>query len=110
MASATSAPTLAQSQEMIPRALLVDMARNQFSVLCQSEAFASCMGFTAQACLDLSEKAISQCLMPLPTGIDLAELDNSALKSCPKGVYADAGYSEEKAGQCFDKAMEEQPK
>ncbi len=98
---------LAQSQEMIPRTLLVDMARSQFSVLCQSEVFASCMGFTSQACLDLSESAISQCLLPLPEQISPNELDNSALESCPKGVFADAGYQEEKAGPCFDQAMEE---
>ena len=96
----------AQSQEMIPRALLVNMARNQFSVLCQSEAFASCMGFTSQACLDLSESAITQCLLPLPKEISPDKLDNSALESCPAGIFADAGYDEEKAGPCFDKAME----
>lgn len=99
--------SIAQSQDMIPRALLVDMARNQFSVLCQSETFASCMGFTPQACLELSESAISQCLLPLPDGISPEELDNSALESCPKSVFAEAGFSEEQAGPCFDRAMEE---
>lgn len=100
----------AQSQEMIPRALLVDMARNQFSVLCQSEAFASCMGFTTESCIALSEQAISQCLLPLPKEISPEKLENSALESCPKGVYADAGFSEEQAEVCFDKAMEVEPK
>jgi len=100
--------SVAVSEEMIPRALLVDMARNQYSVLCQSEAFASCMGFTSESCLAISESAIEQCLLPLPEGIVLEELDNDALESCPKNVYAEAGYSEEKAGMCFDKAV--QPK
>ncbi len=98
---------IAQSQDMIPRGMLVDMARNQFSVLCQSEKFASCMGFTTQACLDLSESAISQCLLPLPEEISPDELENSALESCPKSVFAEAGFSEEKAGPCFDHAMGE---
>lgn len=102
--------SIAQSDEMIQRALLVEMARNQFSVLCQSEAFASCMGFTTESCMNLSEQAIKQCLLPLPKEISPEKLDNSALESCPKGVYADAGYSEEKAGVCFDKAMEGEPK
>ena len=98
---------LAQSQEIIQRSLLVDMARNQFSVLCQSETFASCMGFTTESCLVLSESAIKQCLLPLPDQMKPEELDNSALESCPKSVFAEAGFHEEKAGICFDKAMEE---
>jgi|GEM_PF-1329623 len=97
---------IAQSQEMIQRSLLVDMARNQFSVLCQSETFASCMGFTSESCLALAESAIEQCLLPLPEQMEPSELDNSALESCPKSVFADAGFDEEKAGPCFDKAME----
>ena len=64
------------------------------------------MGFTAKACLDLAESAIDQCLMPLPKEINPEELDNVALESCPKEIYAEAGYSEEQAGLCFDKAME----
>ena len=102
--------SVAQSDEMIRRALLVDMARNQFSILCQSEAFASCMGFTSESCMSLSEQAITQCLLPLPKEISPENLENSALESCPKGVFADAGFSEEKAGVCFDKAMEVEAK
>ena len=96
----------AQSQEMLARELLVDMARNQFSVLCQSEVFASCMGFTTKSCLELSESASDQCLMTLPKEINPEELDNAALESCPQEIYAEAGYSEEQAGLCFDKAMD----
>jgi hypothetical protein len=110
LGAALSSGSSAQSDEMIPRALLVEMARNQFSILCQSEAFASCMGFTAKSCMDLSEQAIKQCLLPLPKEISPEKLENSALESCPKGVYADAGFSEEKAEVCFDKAMEVEPK
>lgn len=98
--------SVAQSQEMISRSMLVDMARNQFSVLCQSEVFASCMGFTSEACLSLSEEAISQCLLPLPNEISSDKLENSAVESCPSAVYADAGFPEAKAEVCFDKAME----
>ena len=93
--------SLAQSQEMLARELLVDMARSQFSVLCQSQEFASCMGFTTQACLNLSENAIKQCLLPLPEQINPAQLDNAALEACPKEIYANAGFSEEKAGHVF---------
>lgn len=110
LASTFMAGSIAQTSETIPRALLEGMARNQFTVLCQSEAFASCMGFTTQSCMDLSEKAIEQCLLPLPEEILLEELDNSALESCPRAVYADAGFTEEKAGICFDEAMEKEPK
>jgi len=95
-----------QSQEKIPRTLLVNMAKSQFDVLCQSETFSSCMGFTPKACIALSDKAISQCLLTLPEEILPSELDNSALESCPKSVFADAGFTEEKAGECFDKAMQ----
>ena len=102
--------SVAQSSETIARKLLVDMARNQFSTLCQSEAFASCMGFTSESCMTLSEMAITQCLLPLPEEISLEALENSAVESCPKDVYADAGFSEEKAGICFDQAMQAESK
>lgn len=95
-----------QSQDKIPRSTLVDMARDQFSVLCQSETFSRCMGFSSKACTDLSETAISQCLLNLPEEISLDKLDNSALESCPQSVFADAGFSEEKASECFDNAMQ----
>ena len=102
--------SVAQSSETIRRALLVDMARSQFSTLCQSEVFASCMGFTSESCMTLSETAITQCLLPLSEEVNLEQLENSALESCPKDVFTDAGFSEEKAGICFDKAMEVEPK
>jgi len=96
----------ALAEEEIPRVFLIDIARNQFSILCQSEAFASCMGFTSEACLALSEEAIKQCLLPLPESINPDELENSSLESCPQSIFADAGHSEEQAGLCFDKAMQ----
>lgn len=94
-----------QPQETIPRLVLEGMARNQYSVLCSSEGFTACMGFSESVCTDLSNEAIKQCLLPLPEEIDLSQLDNSALESCPKQVFADAGYSEEKAAQCFDEVV-----
>lgn len=104
------AGSIAQSSETIPRTMLEEMARSQYSTLCQSEAFASCMGFTTQSCMDLSESAIKQCLLPLPEEIPLEELENKALEACPKAVFEKAGFTEEKAGICFDKAMEQLPK
>ena len=104
------AGSIAQSSETIPRAMLEEMARSQYSTLCQSEEFASCMGFTTQSCMDLSESAIKQCLLPLPEEIPLEELENDALEACPKAVFDKAGFTEEKAGICFDKAMEKLPK
>lgn len=94
------------SDEMIPRSLLIDMARQQFSVMCQSETFVSCMGFSTSQCTDLSETAVKQCLLPLPAEISPSELDNDALEACPQQVFEDAGFTEEKAGMCFDQAME----
>jgi len=96
----------AQSDEKIPRVLLENMARSQYAVLCASPEFTQCMGFVGNACQDLSEEAIKQCLLPLPEEINPLELDNAAIESCPKQVFADAGFTEEKAGLCFDEAME----
>ena len=95
-----------RSSELIPRAALVEMASGQFNVLCNSEAFTSCMGFSQSECKRLSDSAIQQCLLPLPEQIDPTKLDNASLESCPKDVFAEAGYSEEKAGMCFDEALE----
>ena len=53
---------------------------------------------------DRSEDAIKQCLVPLPERIALDQLDNELIEACPKQVYEDAGYTEEKAAQCFDQA------
>ncbi len=101
----TSANPL-RAQETIPRALLVEMAKGQLDVLCGSSIFAGCMGFSQSECELLSDSAIKQCLLPLPEKIDLEKLDNAALESCPREVFADAGHTEEKAGMCFDEAME----
>jgi len=95
----------AQTDERIPRGFLVNMAKNQFDVLCNSEAFASCMGFTSKECLILADEAVKQCLLPLPEMIHPDELDNSAIESCPQTIFADAGYSDDKAGMCFDQVV-----
>ena len=63
------------------------------------------MGFDQNSCIELSEKAVQQCLMPLPDTIDLASLDNDAIEACPREVYEEAGYSEEKAQVCLQKAL-----
>ena len=105
LASMLLSGSVAQSQELIPRSLLVDMAREQFSILCESEVFTSCMGFTSKSCLGLSEKAIKQCLLPLPDEISPEKLENNAIESCPSAVYADAGFPESEAEVCFNKAM-----
>lgn len=104
--SCSSGMAVAQSGEFISRVALIDMAKNQYNVLCGSDVFNQCMGFTAMVCNDLSDTAIEQCLMTLPEEINLEKLDNSALESCPKAVFENAGFSEEKAGPCFDQAME----
>ena len=96
---------VAQEGEKIQRKLLEDMARQQYSVLCASPEFAQCMGFSLTQCADLADKAISQCLLSLPEEISLKELENDALESCPQQVFADAGFSEQMAGACFDKSI-----
>lgn len=106
LASGLLSPAFAQSGDLIPRTLLIDMANDQYSVLCASPVFASCMGFTEPVCTRLADEAIKQCLQPLPETIDPEELDNSSLESCPIAVFEDAGFSEEKAGICFKEAME----
>lgn len=104
---AQSAP--AQSQEAIARTLLVNMAKSQYTVLCQSAAFTQCMGFSSARCTELAETAIEQCLMDLPEQVNLAELNNDALEACPRQIFADAGFSEKQAAQCFDKAIKDEP-
>lgn len=106
LAVSASNITVGQSEDMIQRALLVDMARSQYNTLCGSEIFKQCMGFTDASCSDLSSTAIEQCLLTLPEEISPETLDNSALESCPKQVFEEAGFTEEQAGICFDKAMQ----
>lgn len=90
---------------LIPRAAIVDMTRAQSRVICTSEVFLSCMDFDSNECLGLSESAIEQCLMPLPASFDPTELDSETLEACPKALYEQAGYPEEKAAQCFEGAI-----
>ena len=94
------------AQDKLSKSVLIELSREQSKVLCSSEVFTSCMGFEQNSCIELSEKAVQQCLMPLPDTIDLASLDNDAIEACPREVYEEAGYSEEKAQVCLQKALE----
>ncbi|MEE9334861.1 MAG: hypothetical protein V3U65_12310 [Granulosicoccaceae bacterium] len=102
-------PLVASAQDDIPKLLLIKMARENAGVLCKSDVFTDCMGFTAVRCDELKEEAIDTCLGPLPDNINLEELQNESLEACPKTVYREAGFAEEKAKLCFDKAMEATP-
>jgi hypothetical protein len=100
-----TAPAL-QAQEFLARDLLVQMSRNQSGMLCSIKAFTDCMEFSEQQCVELSEQAIKQCLLPLPEKINMAELQNDSIEACPKQVYEDAGYTDEKAKACLVEANE----
>lgn len=97
--------SLTHAQEKLSKTLLLELSRGQSTVLCKSEIFTRCMGFTQKQCLQLSEKALQECLGPLPDTINLADLQNDAIEACPKQVYAEAGFSDEKAQQCLQQAM-----
>lgn len=94
------------AQENIPKFLLIKLTRDQAGAMCSSDVFTQCMGFDSKMCLDVSEKAIETCLGPLPDEIKPETLENATLEACPQKIYAEAGFSEEKAKMCFDKAME----
>jgi len=96
----------AQDKDKLSKFLLLKLSRDQSRVLCTSQAFTSCMGFSEQVCLEISEKALEQCIAPLPDTISLQDLDNDVLEACPQKVYADAGYSEEKAATCLQEAFD----
>ena len=102
-----SLPATVFAEEPIPKFLLVKLTRDQSSAICSSQAFTQCMGFDQKQCMMVSEKAIETCLGPLPDKIDPTKLQNGTLEACPQKVYQDAGYSEDKAKECFDKAMAE---
>ena len=95
-----------QAQDKLSKFLLIKLSREQSQVLCTSPSFTSCMGFSEQVCFEVSEKALEQCIVPLPDTIFLQDLSNDVLEACPQKVYADAGYSEEKAAACLQKATE----
>lgn len=99
---------LAIAQDAIPKFLLVQLTRDQQNTICASEAFTQCMGFDQKQCVTLSEKAIETCLGPLPDEIDPVTLQNETLEACPHKVYADAGFAEDQAKACFEKAMAEE--
>ncbi len=92
--------------QSLSRFLLIKLARDQSNVLCSSKAFTQCMGFTETRCLELSEQSVEQCLMPLPERIDLEMLENETIENCPKKIYQDAGYEDEKAQQCLTQALQ----
>ncbi len=97
----------AMAEEKLSKFLLIKLSREQSQVLCASEAFNSCMGFTQETCLELSEKALQQCIVPLPDTINLEELSNDALEACPQKVYKEAGFAEEKALMCVEEILSE---
>ncbi len=111
IASITMAmPAMANEKDKIPKYLLVKMAADNSNVLCSSEAFTQCMGFTAQRCVELGQEAIDTCLGPLPDSIDPEQLQNESLEACPRKVYDDAGFPEEKAEMCFQEVAGAPPK
>ena len=93
------------AQDKLSKFLLLKLSRDQSAVLCKSEVFTQCMAFTETQCLELSEKALDECMGPLPDTINLADLQNETLEECPKKVYEDAGYTDEKAQQCLQEAL-----
>ncbi len=95
---------VAQDNDKLSKFLLMKLSREQSQVLCTSPSFTSCMGFSEQVCFEVSEKALEQCIVPLPDTILLEELTSDVLEACPQKVYADAGYSEEKAAACLQEA------
>ncbi len=97
--------SVAHSQEKLSKSLLLEISREQSAVLCESTVFTQCMAFTQEQCLALSEKALQECLMPLPDTINLADLQNESIELCPKKIYDDAGFSDEKAQQCLQEAL-----
>ena len=109
MLSVVILPGVVSSQDQsVSRTLLIKLSRDQNQTLCGSERFTQCMGFTEDACLALGEESIKQCLAPLPERIALDQLHNDVIEECPKNVFAVAGFTEEKAGMCFDEALKEQ--
>jgi hypothetical protein len=110
--SSIAALTLAQpmagfaQDQNIPKNALIQMVRDNASFLCKTPTFTQCMGFSQQRCDELTDVAIDTCLRPLPDSINPAELKNESLEDCPQKVYADAGFSEDKAKMCFDEAVQ----
>ena len=93
------------AQDKVSKFLIMKLSREQSQVLCASEVFTQCMGFVEARCLEISEQALEQCIAPLPDTIVLTELDNDVLEACPQSVYADAGFSNEKAVACLEEAL-----
>lgn len=103
---AATSGVIAQDTDKLSKFLLIELSREQSQVLCQSEVFTSCMGFSEQTCFDLSEKALQQCIVPLPDTVFLRDLNSEVLEVCPQAVYSEAGYSNDKAAACLQKALD----
>jgi len=54
---------VAQDEDKLSKFLLIKLSREQSRVLCTAPAFTSCMGFSEEVCLEVSEKALQQCLV-----------------------------------------------
>ena len=93
------------AQDAIPKFLLIKLTQDQQKTICGSEVFTQCMGFDQDQCLALSNTAIETCLGPLPDEIDPLTLQNETLENCPNKIYAEAGFAEDQAKMCFEKAM-----
>jgi len=98
-------PTQASAAEdSIPKFVLMEMIRESNGLLCQSESFTQCMGFTVERCMELIDESIKACIAPLPDNINPEELQNATLEDCPEKVYSDAGFTKEKSEMCFANA------
>lgn len=98
---------VAQDNGNLSKFLLIKLSREQSKVLCAAPEFTACMDFSEQLCLELSEKALQQCIVPLPDTISLQKLNSDVLEVCPQTVYSDAGYGEDKAAACLQKAFDQ---
>ncbi|OED40739.1 hypothetical protein AB833_11850 [Chromatiales bacterium (ex Bugula neritina AB1)] len=98
-------PPSVVAQDKLSKNLLIKLAREQSEVLCNSVQFTQCMKFTNAICMDLSNRAVEECLGSLPDTIDVKKLDNEQLEACPIVVYEEAGYHESRAKVCMQQVL-----